>query len=81
MSKKSVIRLVLLLICAGVLTYSIVGEGHSIYSFNENDPAVIGGDGFVETIEDGMLMRGDDGKVYDAESLIPEAAQADDCPT
>ncbi len=78
---KLLLRIFLIAVCIFLLVYSFTGEGYDVFSFQDDKPENVKGDKFVKTLEDGMLMRTGKGKLYNADSLFPDAAQANDCPT
>lgn len=82
--RKKIFRILLLLFCVALLAWSLLFEQQLICTF-DGDSTVSGGDDFVLQIERRVLMRGGlaDGapELFDARSLIPQAAQVDDCPT
>ncbi len=81
-SVRKLISLVLILVALGLLGYALVYEEHTVTLFDGNTRENFGGDDYVNSIESGQLLRRKaDGKLYDAKSLKPEAAQIDDCPT
>ncbi len=72
----------LVLLCLALFAYAFLFETHTISLFDGNTEERTSADSYVESIEGGQLMRRKkDGKLYDAHSLVPDAAQVDDCPT
>ena len=85
---KSVLRVVLLVCCALLMEYSLFAEKHESISYEDGNRRQSGGSDYVKSVESGVLLRSKgrdkkstDSGVYDAKTLIPEAAQIDDCPT
>lgn len=79
---RRIIRVILLIIIGGLFIYAFYFEKHDLHSFVSTEAEFTGGDDFVEDVEGGQLIRyRKDNKLYDAESLVPDAAQTDDCPT
>lgn len=82
MNNKRLVTLSLILLTLALITYAVFFEEHTVNLFDKNTRKQSGGSGYIESIESGQLLRRDaDGKLYDAKSLKPSAAQIDDCPT
>ncbi len=81
-NKQSVVTILLILLALGIMVYSLFFEEHEVGRFDAGTATVVSGDEYIESIESGqLLIRGADGKLYDAKSLRPKAVEIDDCPT
>ncbi len=81
-SARKLFTIVLIVAALGLLGYALLYEEHTVALFDGNTRENFDGDDYVNSIESGQLLRRKaDGKLYDAKSLKPAAAQIDDCPT
>ena len=82
MKKNKFITIGLILLALALFVYARYYEAHVIELFDGNTREQVGGGEYVNSIESEQLMRrAADGKLYNAKSLKPSAAQIDDCPT
>ena len=83
MNKRNrLVTIGLVLLALVLFVYALYYEEHAIELFDGNTREQVGGGEYVNSIESELLMRRKaDGKLYNAKSLKPSAAQIDDCPT
>lgn len=76
------IRITLLTFALAIFIYAFFFESHSVSSYESNEISQVNGGEYIYTIEDGLLLRDPRNELlFNGDTLVPEAAQLDDCPT
>ena len=75
-----VLRIAFLLAALAILAAGLFRNSHKVSSLAGGPPQSVSGPAFTEgTTYDAFVRK--DGRVYDAQSLVPEAAQEKECST